>query len=809
MRYRTLIIDESHNLRNREGKRYKAILQYIELNEPRVILLTATPYNKHYTDLSNQIRLFKDEKAILPARPERFLQAWRAQNKNEADFRAQFQAPVESLIAFEKSEYPEDWRDLMRHFMVRRTRHFVMRHYAQYDEQKQRYFVTINQKRFYFPVRQPKTLRTPQTPAYNRFYSEPVIQIIETLNLPRYGLGLYLDENKEPENATHKKIVEDLGRAGKRLIGFCRTNLFKRLESTGHTFLLSVKRHILRNLITLHALENNLEVPIGTQDVAQFDTSFTDADTEFEIETLSEDLADAPDDLSSEAQENTSLELEGPELERLELELQDLQKRAREYYEQYRNKFRNRFCWLPASYFTKELQDHLRADTQALFRILQQVQIWTSDDEPKLQQLITLLEEQHPNEKVLIFTQFSDTAFYIEQYLQQKGVQDVECITSKSGDPVALARRFSPCSNGGLKPGETELRVLIATDVLSEGQNLQDCHIVVNFDLPWTVIRIVQRAGRVDRIGQEHSTILVYSFLPAEGVEEIIQLRKRLEKRLRENQEVIGTDESFFGEPVDQFLTDLYAEKPGVLDEDEDDSGIDITSLAMEAWNSASEADRQRALDLPQQVYAVRPHCPTEDSPEGAIVFVRSHHDTERYDTLVRLDSNGNLVSQSLSSLFEQLRCEPDTPNLPPEASSVNLFPLVQKAVEDAKSEAGSFAGALGTRRSLRRQLYERLENALQKNTLPPPLKEKAQRLREHIYMHPLLRSAEEAIRSHLKMDIPDEQLVEALDKLNETKRLFNWQSREQEKRVEIVCTIGFAHPDGNPSFAFNEGTAP
>ena len=90
------------------------------------------------------------------------------------------------------------------------------------------------------------------------------------------------------------------------------------------------------------------------------------------------------------------------------------------------------------------------------------------------------------------------------------------------------------------------MRVVVATDVLSEGQNLQDCAIVVNYDLPWAIIRLIQRAGRVDRIGQKSDTILCYSFLPADGVERIIRLRSRVRQRLQENAEVVGTDEAFF-----------------------------------------------------------------------------------------------------------------------------------------------------------------------------------------------------------------------------------------------------------------------
>src|SRR5262249_8523363 len=150
--------------------------------------------------------------------------------------------------------------------------------------------------------------------------------------------------------------------------------------------------------------------------------------------------------------------------------------------------------------------------------------------------------------KVLIFTQFADTVAYIVEQLRQRGLTKVEGVTGESDDPTLLAWRFSPESNqrrSEVAPSE-ELRVLIATDVLSEGQNLQDGAIVVNFDLPWAIIRLIQRAGRVDRIGQRAENVLCYSFLPADGVERIIRLRARVRQRLKENAEVLGTDEAFF-----------------------------------------------------------------------------------------------------------------------------------------------------------------------------------------------------------------------------------------------------------------------
>ena len=158
---------------------------------------------------------------------------------------------------------------------------------------------------------------------------------------------------------------------------------------------------------------------------------------------------------------------------------------------------------------------------------------------------------------------------------------------------------------------DRELRVLIATDVLSEGQNLQDCAIVVNYDLPWAIIRLIQRAGRVDRIGQGAEEILCHSFMPADGVERIINLRNRVRDRLRENAEVIGTDEEFFEDDRDDRpIINLYNEQAGILDGDLDGE-IDLTSQAYQIWKNAITADPslERAVtSLPDVAFSSRQH---------------------------------------------------------------------------------------------------------------------------------------------------------------------------------------------------------
>jgi superfamily II DNA/RNA helicase len=133
---------------------------------------------------------------------------------------------------------------------------------------------------------------------------------------------------------------------------------------------------------------------------------------------------------------------------------------------------------------------------------------------------------------------------------------------------------------------------------LSEGQNLQDCYIIVNYDLPWAIIRLIQRAGRVDRIGQQSENIYVYSFLPAEGVEKIIRLRARVRARLQANEEVVGTDEAFFeDQQTDGKMWDLYNEKSGILDEA--DSEVDLSSYAYQIWKDAIEEHPELEKEIP------------------------------------------------------------------------------------------------------------------------------------------------------------------------------------------------------------------
>ena len=279
-RYRLVILDESHNLRNREGKIYKAVADYIQANDSKCVLLSATPFNKDYLDLANQFRLFVPPDKDLGIGPHQLLT-----EMGELEFIRKYQCGVRTLAAFEKSQHPDDWRELMRLYMVRRTRGFIKDNYAETDPANGRKYLRFNDgTKSYFPDRLPTTwaFRVDDTDLrdqYAKLYAPDVVDLINHLDLPRYGLGNFvMQKPKVTPTTSESEVLANLSLAGNRLMGFCRTNLFKRLESSGHAFLLSVERHILRNFIFLHALENGKELPIGTQDSGLLDTRQTDSD---------------------------------------------------------------------------------------------------------------------------------------------------------------------------------------------------------------------------------------------------------------------------------------------------------------------------------------------------------------------------------------------------------------------------------------------------------------------------------------------------------------------------------------------------
>lgn len=475
----------------------------------------------------------------------------------------------------------------------------------------------------------------------------------------------------------------------------------------------------------------------------------------------------------------------------------DYKQRAASIYQLYTTKYFRRFKWLRPTLFKKTLKQHLRQDARALIGVLQLCGEWTAEKDQKFMALAQLLEKTHKTDKVLIFTQFADTARYLGMALSARGLHKVSTVTGNTSDPTALAWMFSPVSNGRREQvsKDEEIRVLISTDVLSEGQNLQDSAIILNYDLPWAIIRLIQRAGRVDRIGQEAEEILCYSFLPAEGVERLINLRGRLRDRLEENAEVVGTDEAFFEDEAQrQWLSDLYNEKASILDE-EQDGEVDLTSEALRIWQGAVDANpslKNTIERLPNVIYSTRHHEPgVVEGPEGVLVYLRTSSGT---DALAWVDKEGNSVTQSQMKILRTARCGLHEPVI---ARHPDHHELVQKGTELIANQSKSVVGQLGSRRSAASRVYERLSAYVMEREANFPLFasgpewESLKRAIEEIYSYPLRQNAIVKLNREFKAGVSDEQLYRLVVFLRENDALCVINPEDELKEAQIICSMG------------------
>ena len=359
-----------------------------------------------------------------------------------------------------------------------------------------------------------------------------------------------------------------------------------------------------------------------------------------------------------------------------------------------------------------------------------------------------------------------------------------------------MAERFSPVSNDRrdhVAPAD-ELRVLIATDVLSEGQNLQDAHVIVNFDLPWAIIRLIQRAGRVDRIGQKSGIIYCHSFWPADGVERIIRLRRRVRARLKANAEVVGTDEVFFeDETSTTAIHDLFTEKNGVLDDDEDGE-VDISSYAYEIWKKATDQDpKLKTLipALPDVVYSTKAHDSTGKAPFGVLAYLKTARGN---DSLAWVARNGDIQTESLLTILKAAACAPDTPAIP---RLPNHHDLVRTAVQLATDYEKTVGGQLGGPASPVYRTWTRLKSYIEslKGTIfeAQDSYQSLVRALEEIYRHGLRDNARANISRRMKENITDPELADLILTLRADGRLCNITEEQDPTAAEprIICSMG------------------
>lgn len=768
--YRLIIVDESHNLRN-GGKRYNNIKTLIEHQDSNVLLLTATPYNKDFSDLANQLKLFIGEDQDLGIRPEEYI---RQLGGERAFMQRHSEIFIRSIRAFEQSPYAEDWNELMKLFLVRRTRTFIKENYAKVDETDGRKYLLFNDgSRSYFPDRIPKALKfeTVEGDQYSRLYSSSMISMMEDLQLPRYGLVKYINEKKTIDATTiEKQLLENLSRAGNRMMGFCKSTFFKRIDSSGFSYLLTLYRHILRNMVFVYAIENKLPLPIGDENTLP-DEYIADEDSNLQFFSSEEDRTIA----------------EGATIT-FPTDIDVYRKKAQEYYQIISTK--NNLAWLDSKYFKRTLKQHLLADCEKIIDMIKLCGDWKPADDQKLLELEKLLSGIHSKEKVIVFTQYSDTALYIYEQLKRCGYDHIGYVTGGYKNPTEMVERFSPVSNGksNLSPDD-EIRVLIATDVLSEGQNLQDAHVIVNYDLPWAIIRLIQRAGRVDRIGQKENKIFCYSFFPADGVESIIRLRSRLNERINENANIVGSDEIFF-EGNEQNLRDMFNEKSGVLDE-EDDGDVDLSSQAYQIWKNATDVNpklKQIIPSIPNIAYSTK--TVKDAGEQGVITYARTAND---FDVLSWLSPDGSLVSQSQRRILQAMSCSSDTPATMP---IDNHHELVAKAVEGIaeQSTTSNIGGILGNRFSTRYRIIQLLEHAYERPIdlfYTEEIKTALKLAIDDIYNNPLLESTKTILGQMLRRSSQEEIVDYVLELRRNGTFCRISEDTNQQREPQIICSMG------------------
>ena len=737
-RFNLVICDESHNLRNNATIAYDAIHQYIRANGSKALLLTATPYNLAFTDVANQIGLYIDEDDDLGIVPTEAL-------RKDPALAGKVDGKINTLTAFRKSEEPEDWKRLMSDHLVRRTRSFIKRTAKQENvtradgtvEQRE-YLQFANGQRFHFPTR----IATPLSHAFSTddpaalMEDDTTLDAIRDLILPRYRLADY-DNPKAQHTPSDTKNLDDIRSGRGNVSGFVRISLFKRLSSSGHSFILSLQRQRARNELFIHAIDHQLPIPLG---------AFTDR----QIAVTDEDI-----------------EGDG-----------DLHGSVATRYETLRKSLPAKTKWVNTTVFKPTLRKDLAKDNASITTLLSRFGNWDSTRDSKMNALVDLLTNEHAGEKVLIFTEYSDTAEYITAALTDAGVPNVGLATGDSENPADIARRFSPLSNKLPSQSEDDVHavddpidVLVATDVLSEGQNLQDSHIIVNYDLPWAIIRIIQRAGRVDRIGQKSDTVHVY-LITHEKIEQQIRLRQRIKDRLGAAAEAFGSDEKFFGGDREIKILDNFY-KGRVTDDDTDDEAeADSVSEAWLVWSSAQDqfpTIAEKVLRMQDMVHSTRNQRLDEHGSVTCYVATASG-----VDAFATSDRTGERILTPLEAL-RVFRADPDTPTAPLRADHFEREKtLVQGTLKTETIAAGNLKG-------IRKWAWQRLGGTV--------FGQKATEGLDALHAQPLTEHATMRLAQARRHKYSLDDLADLINQLHDEDRLVIGST--DHDAIKVVCSLG------------------
>ena len=616
--YDLVVIDESHNFRNGAGganvhkgegeNRYEILMRKVIKSgvKTKVLMLSATPVNNRFYDLRNQLALaYEGDNELIDSKldttksiDEIFRQAQMAFNawsKLEAS-----QRTTENLL----HNLDFDFFELLDSVTIARSRKHIEKYYN-------------TEKIGKFPERRkPISLRPNLTDLPNAINYDEIFEQLMALNLEIYTPSLYIFPSKMDKymDLTKNKNLSQTGREMgiKRLMG---VNLLKRLESSVYSFRLTLSR--IRSLIlsTIKLINQFEENGIGIIDVIDIGSDTTDYDLE---------------------DQNTEFFTVG---KKAKIDLNDMDYRT----------------W----------RDVLMQDAETLELLVTMVEDITPEHDTKLQTLLQLIDEkiENPinpgNKKLLIFSAFADTADYLYEnvstYAKHKHglntamitgtVEGKSTIKGLKGTLNNILTCFSPISKGRelLMPGSTnEIDILIGTDCISEGQNLQDCDYLVNYDIHWNPVRIIQRFGRIDRIGSKNAEIQLVNFWPDMTLDDYINLKSRVETRMKisvmtstGDDDLINPEEKGDLEYRKQQLQKLQEE---VVDIEDMSSGISIMDLGLNEFRLDLLDYIKHHEDLDRKPFGMHAVVPaTDELPEGVIFVLKNRNNGVNIDSLNRI----------------------------------------------------------------------------------------------------------------------------------------------------------------------------
>ena len=586
--YDLVVIDESHNFRNGVGTHANTVEnRYVKLMDKiiragvktKVLMLSATPVNNRFIDLKNQLAIaYEGDTSLIDNKlgtkksiDEIFRQAQRAFNAwSELDIADRTTDALLKTLDF-------DFFELLDSVTIARSRKHIEKYYDTADIGK-------------FPTRKkPISLRPVLTNLesatnYNKIYKE-----LSKLSLCIYTPSNYIFPSKIQKyiDLTHNKGNE-LTQTGREqgIRKLMSVNLLKRLESSVNSFKLTLQR--IYNLINDTVDKINIFEQYGTSSIDMYES----ADTEWDIDDS-----------------NTEYFTVG---NKVQIDLGDM-----DY---------------------KTWRSELNSDIEVLDDLMNMLNVITPEYDGKLQSLLKVISDkiENPinskNKKVLIFSAFSDTAEYLYEhvsaYIKEKYGLNTAVITGSIDGKTTIKNFkatlnnvltcFSPISKDKavlLPDSNDEIDILIATDCISEGQNLQDCDCVINYDIHWNPVRIIQRFGRVDRIGSKNESIQLVNFWPDMDLDEYINLKGRVETRMKitimsstGDDNLINADEKGDLEYRKQQLKRLQEE---VVDIEDMSTGISIMDLGLNEFR----------LDLLEYI---KSHGDMDTKPKGLHAVVQS-----------------------------------------------------------------------------------------------------------------------------------------------------------------------------------------